>query len=125
MTKLSFFQHFTASQLGLPFLDHTSFRQQTKLIGTHEEEDDSTKKVFTPHSPEAANQTALPSPASPENFLLPSQYQRYQSDLLEAKITKCESVSYALEIYQKHSDVMDTRHCLALIRKLSETVTTG
>lgn len=106
---------------------HTTFRPNTSFTGTQEEEeeDDSSRKALTPRSPRPPHLTDLQSSASPDSFMLPSQHQRHQSDLLEAKIYECESADEIFEVYQRHREVMDTRHCLALIRKLSDLVSLG
>lgn len=131
LSKTSIFEDkinfsFISWPLGPPSVGDTNFRQQRRFPRAHEEEeDDRTGEALSPYSPKTAHHTDLSNSASPDNYLLPSQHQRYQSDLLEKKINECESVSYALEIYQRHRDVMDTRHCLALIRNLSDLVTSG
>lgn len=92
----------------------TTFKQHSFIIGA--KEDSPQQDVTAPH------QTDLHSPATSDNFLLPSQQQRHQSDLLVAKIKNCETAIDAFEVYEQHSEVMETRHCLALIGRLGELV---
>lgn len=114
------------SLFSLPPPGHTTFRPNTSFSGTQEEEeDDAPRKALTPRSPIPPHLTDLQSTASPDSFMLPSQYQRHQSDLLEAKIYECESADEIFEIYQRHREVMDTRHYLALTKKLCDIVSLG
>ncbi|MPC26972.1 hypothetical protein E2C01_020125 [Portunus trituberculatus] len=82
------------------------------------EEDEIEKHLMAPDSLSKAHQTDLSSLATSEEFLLPSQQRRKESNLLVVKIKECESVAAAFEVYERHNDVMETKHCLALLEKL-------
>ena len=73
---------------------------------------------MAPDSLSKPHQTDLSSLDTSEEYLLPSQQRRGESNLLVLKIRECESVGAAFEVYERHSDVMETRHCLALLGKL-------
>ncbi|XP_045124361.1 uncharacterized protein LOC123512184 [Portunus trituberculatus] len=85
---------------------------------TAPEEDEIEKHLMAPDSLSKAHQTDLSSLATSEEFLLPSQQRRKESNLLVVKIKECESVAAAFEVYERHNDVMETKHCLALLEKL-------
>ncbi|KAG0730529.1 hypothetical protein GWK47_028062 [Chionoecetes opilio] len=97
----------------------TTFRQHSYITGGREE--DSEKDILGPQSL-TPHQTDLEDTTAAQDFLLPSQEQRHQSDRLVDKIKECESVDDGLDVYRRHSEVMSARHYLALIRKLGDLV---
>ncbi|KAK8404494.1 hypothetical protein O3P69_007613 [Scylla paramamosain] len=97
---------------------HTTHGPDTSITAPDEEEAE--KHLMAPDSLSKMHQTDLSSLATSEEFLLPSQQRQRESNLLVVKIRECESTTAAFEVYERHSDVMETRHCLALLEKLGD-----
>ncbi|KAK7068389.1 hypothetical protein SK128_007917 [Halocaridina rubra] len=89
--------------------------QPKSIIKASENDDENVLQVLEEEAPESPDR----------EYMLPSQRRKEYSDLLIKRIVASDNIKDLLDIYQKHSDVMDDRHLLKVLQGFNALVAKG